>query len=110
MELIEVTFKPTDAMPIYQGGCPMIDPVTDKPVKPMIVLSEAGEYKLPVGMVAHLCESFPANFTTKADIDWATEQLKGQTIYLKPGEGVLGKKSGMPPSHNRAAQPPGKDK
>ncbi len=48
----------------------------------------AGEYEVSEELAAQLCADFPANFTAK----------KG------------GSKSAGPPSHNRAASPPGKNR
>lgn len=98
MALVEVKFKPTDAMPSYQGACPMIDPATDKQVKPLIIMQKAGAYQLPRDKAAQLCHDFPDNFSCSEKLDWTDSQFAGGTIYLQPGTGV--------PDHNRRAKAP----
>lgn len=111
MSLAEVTFKPTNAMPSYQGTCAVVDPNTGKSKKPLIVITKPGKYFLPEEKVAQICHDFPDNFISTDVLDWSKFQIAGGTIHLEPGEGVPElKKAAGAPSHNRAAQPPGRDR
>lgn len=91
MDYVKVTFTPTKDMPIYQGSCPVDDPVTGKQTKVLIIMSEKGEYELPRDKAAQVCADFPENFSTKDKLSWMDRRLQGGTIYLSPGEGVPSK-------------------
>lgn len=93
MALIEVKFRPTDAMRVYQGTVKTLDPLTGKPVKPMLIISKPGKYSLPDHKAAQLCRDFPDNFSCDASFDISGSPFEGGTIYLEPGGGI--------PDHDR---------
>jgi hypothetical protein len=97
MALIEVKFTPTDAMPVYQGTCSILDEEGRK-IKPLVIIKKSGTYKLPYPKVKQLCHDFPENFSSPEKFDFSEFDLVGGTIYLEPGQGV--------PDHNRKAKAP----
>lgn len=90
MDQVEVTFKPTDKMPIYQGTCRVTDPVTAKEHKPLLIIKEPGTYTMPREKAAQLCHDFPNNFSCSQKLDWTDHQLAGGTIHMVPGGGIPG--------------------
>ena len=84
---MNVYFTPTPAMPSYRGSYKYVT-AAGKKRSDVIVCEGAGEYDWPEAKVTQVCADFPANFS------------------LKKG----GSKSAGPPSKNRAASPPGKNR